>query len=357
MNAPTSLGTLHVGAGLDFGPLTVFPVWTDAPVARGISTATTADVQVSELDPPTVPRLIACHNLDHDVLLLEGTMLVGGNQTRVAACDVLIPRGERLVIDVRCVEAGRWHGGHRYGVDGKVPASVKAALRGGARRGATADQSEVWAKVARLERSYGAKPTSSLHEVLNDSLAMSEFKNLDDQQRREAMAAERRKRANAGVGSFAGVRADDEQSFGADIPGVDADVLERLRHFAKHPLPGQRGIIIGIGGVPVSLEMYASAATCRAELLSTLMAALVDAGSIRYVGPTRGQAARDFAAHVMKASYIADVVEVAESTQGASETLRGGDDFIDIRALQRSDTKTLLHFSALNMQHELALAL
>ncbi|NBU30145.1 MAG: hypothetical protein EBS41_01325 [Actinobacteria bacterium] len=342
MKKSNALGTLHVGTGLQFGPLTVFPVWTDAPIARGFSTARRRNIQVSELDPPTVPRLIVSHELDTDVLLLEGTMLVGGWQTRVAACDVVIPRGERVVVDVRCVEAGRWQGGRGHGVDGMAPMSVKVALRGGQSRMRHADQSEVWQKVSRLERFYGTKSTNSLHELMNDSITRSEYKRADG-----AMPTAQQMHLQ-------------EESLpdapGNDIRGVDEQVLADLRAYARSPLPGQRGIIIGIGGVPVCLELYGSATACRAELLPTLTAALLDAGSAEKVGVTRGQAARDFAKQCALLSDKA-MWDVADLLEGASETTRDGDDDIDLRGLRRSDTKTLLHFSALNMKHELALAM
>lgn len=63
---------LHVGQGTNLGGLSVFPIWTDAPVVSGLDTGTAARVQVDER---------------------EGSPVV-----------------EELVASVSCVEHGRWHG-------------------------------------------------------------------------------------------------------------------------------------------------------------------------------------------------------------------------------------------------------
>ena len=40
--------TLHVGQGTHLGGLSVFPVWTDAPIVSGLATGRAARVQVAE---------------------------------------------------------------------------------------------------------------------------------------------------------------------------------------------------------------------------------------------------------------------------------------------------------------------
>ena len=55
--------TLHVGQGTNLGGLSVFPVWTDAPVVPGLDTGTAARVQVDELAQPPGHPLEADHLL------------------------------------------------------------------------------------------------------------------------------------------------------------------------------------------------------------------------------------------------------------------------------------------------------
>jgi hypothetical protein len=102
---------------------------------------------------------------------------------------MIAPRSSQ-VVEVRCVEEGRWSGvgGHARGGE-RAPVSVRAA----------ADQREVWRRVA----GYGTSPTKSLVET----------------------AAERRVRA--------------------------AELVAGIR-----PLPFQSGVLVGIAGHPVWLEVY-----------------------------------------------------------------------------------------------------
>ncbi|MBU6214204.1 MAG: hypothetical protein KGP01_07160, partial [Actinomycetales bacterium] len=325
------VGQLHVGAGTTFGPLTVFPVWTSAPGARGFTTARGQDIQVSELDEPTVPQLLVWHNLDTDLLLLEGTLLVGGWQTRAAERDIVIPRGERVVTPVRCVERGRWGGGSGHGVDGIAPLSVRAALRGGAARRERADQSEVWERVTRLERTYGAHATSSLHSLMTESIGAP----LHDSRGRNRDRVPMR---------------------GAGF--VDELLLEELQRYAASPLPGQRGVIIGVGGSPVSLELFGSVGACKAELPALLTAAFIDAGTVNSYAPTRGAAARSFAEQCQRLMSL-ETLTWLPAAEGArdTETARTTAYDLDIRAIRRGATGSVLHASAMNMRHELALAL
>src|SRR5215813_1441162 len=99
---------LHVGHGVAAWPVTVFPVWADAAPLRGVTTGTSARVDVSELpDGAQVPRLTVTNRGPKAALLLEGELLEGGWQTRALAFDLLIAPGTSVVADVVCVERGR----------------------------------------------------------------------------------------------------------------------------------------------------------------------------------------------------------------------------------------------------------
>lgn len=329
--ALSTVGQLHVGAGTTFGPLTVFPVWTSAPGARGFTTARGQDIQVSELDEPTVPQLLVSHNLNTDLLLLEGTLLVGGWQTRAAERDILIPRGERVVTPVRCVERGRWGGGAGHGVDGIAPLSVRAALRGGNQRRERADQGEVWERVARLENTYGSRQTSSLHALMTESIGAP----LHDRGSRG-----RAEMPIRGLGS------------------LDEFLLEELQDYAASPLAGQRGVVIGIAGEPIALELFGSVGACKSELPALLTAAFIDAGTVNSYAPTRGASARSFAEHCQRLLNV-DAVSWFPAEEGVRDThtARTSTHDLDIRALRRGSSGAVLHASAMNMRHELALAL
>ncbi len=55
-----------------------------------------------------VPKLHVVNLLAQPVLILDGQILSGGRQTRVCNTSVLVGAGQKVDIDVSCVEQGRW---------------------------------------------------------------------------------------------------------------------------------------------------------------------------------------------------------------------------------------------------------
>src|SRR5687768_7567021 len=87
---------IHVGAPINRGALTLFPLWTEHPEAEGdyVTGATaeaTKTLTVDELDQASVPHLLAKNSGGAPVLLLEGEVLAGGLQTRVLNLSILVP--------------------------------------------------------------------------------------------------------------------------------------------------------------------------------------------------------------------------------------------------------------------------
>jgi hypothetical protein len=110
MNVLT-MPTLHVGQGTNLGGLSVFPIWTDAPVVSGLDTGTAARVQVDEREgSPVVGELVLKNDGAKPALLVAGELFEGGWQHRALNNDILLLAGEKLVASVSCVEHGRWHG-------------------------------------------------------------------------------------------------------------------------------------------------------------------------------------------------------------------------------------------------------
>lgn len=209
---------LHVGAGERRGSLTVFPVWQERLVGRAIGLSTPQAVSVQELATPDVPRLQVTNTSSKAVLVIDGDLMIGGQQNRVAIGSTLIKNGETLEIEVRCVEQERWHGDRRHET-GRERAS--AFVRG------VTNQGDVWRRV-HLERGVHHAPP---------------------------------------------------------------DVSD-LR-----PLPGQSGILIAVGGVPVLLELFADDELLAAAWDRIIHAAARDAASRPSRG-TSGHAAREFVAAV-----------------------------------------------------------
>jgi len=161
------------------------------------------------------------------VLLLEGELLEGGWQHRTLVRDLLLAPHTSRAVTVACVEQGRWSGSpeHRHGARRTSP-SVRCAL------GQDEDtrQSAVWSRVGRYEAALGSSPTGSLLDHL-DGLTN-------------------------GVGRHGGA-----------------------------PLPGQRGVILGVGGQPLVLEMFGRRARrMAAHLAGVPLADSVGDGSAGDVG-------------------------------------------------------------------------
>lgn len=168
---------VEVGERTTVGGLTVFPLigrefrapaYLTGPEAFGAGL-----LQVSELDPPEVPWLAITNLADVPVLLVEGEMLIGGDQNRTMNVTVLCPPLARTVVPVSCVEAGRW--GSRRSMTGKnkhAPGSLRATKtaylepRSADASVCQSDQGLVWQEVDRQSLAHGVTSgTSALDDI------------------------------------------------------------------------------------------------------------------------------------------------------------------------------------------------
>jgi hypothetical protein len=255
------LGKVHVGGPMTQGALTVFPLWTEHPETApeyisGARAEQAAVLDVAELDVAQVPHLLVTNHGLSPLLLVEGETLAGGLQTRVLNVSVLVAASAKVTVPVACVEAGRWGGerASRRGATHAPPqlrsrktASVNASRRYGSR---AADQGQVWDSVAAVSHSLSAESATSSY--------------LD--------AVEQR-------------RADTQMT------------TEGLR-----PLPGQRGVLVGIGGEIRGMELFDSAATLADYFDSIVEGYAMEALSEPPVA-TSASAARQFIRRLAKASW------------------------------------------------------
>jgi len=334
----------HLGSPTHVGPLSVFPIWTDAPVPRRATRATLPKgATIDEMSGGSqVERLSLANPTDKAFLLPGGSVFDGGWQHRVLVHGVLVDAFTDLELDVRCVEAGRWRGEGRQRLhQRRAPLAVRGALHGirhdrpaprspgysprhtehlDPRTGYThprsdddfristahsddqfgygdvafadvANQADVWSRVTRYERTMGASPSSSLVEVADK---------LDDQ---------------------------------AD------GILERLPL-----LSGQRGVLIGIGGHPVVMEVFDHPRTLARQWEGIVTGVLADAALVP-ARPTPGHRARTFAARV-SARHLDPWAQA-----GSALAVGAGDDLIVADGVATPDR--LIHLSVLNVRHEL----
>ncbi len=223
---------IHVGGPTVRGGLTVFPVFNGAAVnSRGYDLGGASITVEERAGAPVVGELVVTNRGARPALVLEGELLEGGWQHRVAAMTVLVAPGASAVIEVRCVEQGRWSGGgHHVRGGARAPVVIRAA--GG--------QQQVWDRVAR----YGSSPTQSVLDTT-------------------------RGRADA-----------------AD------DLVRGLR-----PCAFQSGVLVGVAGQPLLLEVYDSPRTLAAVWDGLLRGVAVDAVDAPPV-ETPGRRARRFVRHL-----------------------------------------------------------
>ena len=115
---------LHLGRPLTRGALTVFPAWNGQAVPAPSYDLSGSTVSVHErAGSPVVGELVVTNSGRLPALVLEGELLEGGQQHRVASQSVLVGAGQSQVIAVRCVERG-----------GGGPAAVCTLARAAGRR-------------------------------------------------------------------------------------------------------------------------------------------------------------------------------------------------------------------------------
>jgi hypothetical protein len=188
---------VELGEEITVGGLSVFPLvgrGSDGPTyLTGPEAFDKELVQVEELDPPQVPYLQVTNLADLPLLLLEGEMLVGGDQNRTMNVTVLVPPKERTCVPVSCVEAGRWGAGGRRSVAAKrkfAPGSLRAKkterleMRGPDPASRRSDQGQVWEEVSRYE---AERQLFSETSALDDVQEMVEEEITPDLDRLEAV--------------------------------------------------------------------------------------------------------------------------------------------------------------------------
>ena len=155
-------------APITFRQLTVFPVVQTAAAVDKTQYLTLTDglkrklVSVSELaGGGSVNTLLVGNNSDKPLLVLGGEVVLGGQQDRILGQDTIVPAHEKMRVEVFCVEHGRWSGGREFSA-AQGMADTKIRVRAKYR----ADQSQVWAEVAKQNAAHGVAPSTGTYRNL-----------------------------------------------------------------------------------------------------------------------------------------------------------------------------------------------
>jgi hypothetical protein len=227
---------VQVGDAVAIGGLGVFPLTSvkvdGPPYLTGPEAFEAGLIEVSELDPPEVPFLAVTNLAQVPILLVEGEMLVGGDQNRTMNVTVLCPPRARIVVPVSCVEAGRWGARRTMSASSRhAPGSLRATKTANleprtsdvaSRR---SDQHRVWDEVERQ---------SLVHSLCSETSA------LDDVQE--------------------------------EIEDRIATQLDQVR-----PVPGQIGVICTTGDQVVGMDLFDKPSTLEKYLRGIIAGHALDA--------------------------------------------------------------------------------
>jgi hypothetical protein len=155
------LSHTHLAPHQSYKALTVWPIVRDADtpstVPDYIALSTALENKAIRIDEVSsdgeVPHVRVTNDADVAVLFLFGEEIRGAKQNRVANASFLVPAKGETVLDVSCVEAGRWsrRRGKRFershdvispSIRRRMAGQVQGSLH--QRRGFRADQGDVW---------------------------------------------------------------------------------------------------------------------------------------------------------------------------------------------------------------------
>ncbi len=167
-----------LGKEQTIGPLGVIPIQLLDDHAKDFQLPSfRGSVTFDEVSPTRVDRIALTNSSDSDVFVPSGWIIEGLNQTRMVRSGVMVPAGERVSIDVLCVEMGRWGDFQQGRESGRAPLSVMlaAGVFGAAKGDAQGQiaQTNVWSQVRALEELHGSNNTSSLSEIMRETMTSS----------------------------------------------------------------------------------------------------------------------------------------------------------------------------------------
>jgi len=157
------ISSVHLGPSQSHKQLTLWPL-IRTRVDSGIPYTCLAEafdsgaVQVDEIGGGSVPHVALVNRGSVSVLVLFGEEIVGAKQNRVANASFLVAPKSRVVLDVSCVEQGRWSSRPSASFSMGEQVLSSSLRRGIARRvsrsrsagrGFDADQAAVWSGVSK----------------------------------------------------------------------------------------------------------------------------------------------------------------------------------------------------------------
>ena len=226
---------------------TIYPIFLPDNSPKNIKIATD-DLIVLELESASVPQIQVHNPTDSPLLIPAGKVLSGGRQTRTVNVSILVAPGSTIVIPVSCVEAGRWHGEHRF-EDSKRFASRRVRME--------------------KQRSV-ARNVKNLRTKMSDQSAV--WSSIDAEMASRHLSSDTRSFLYA------------EESMNDEKKRFTA-VQELLN---EGPEPLQNGIAIAQGDEVVSVEMFASPDALKSSYEALIRSAIFDSPDKKVKSPSEG---------------------------------------------------------------------
>ncbi|MCS7215703.1 MAG: hypothetical protein NZ826_06085, partial [Thermodesulfovibrio sp.] len=161
------LSSIHFSDPQAYRDLIIFPLYSDIVKEDGYllldEALKTDKFRIQEVsEGGSVPELTVINELDSDVLLLEGDILVGAKQNRTINTTIIVGKGSKLTIPVSCVEQGRWSyrsrvfSSSKFSVDPDIRRMKAKTVMSSLKESGQfrADQSGIWGTIAEKMRRH-----------------------------------------------------------------------------------------------------------------------------------------------------------------------------------------------------------
>ena len=163
--------SVTLGSPISNGNLAVFPVRLASRLASSRQYLTLEEalkkhlIVVQELPEKEVNRVQVTSLSSIPIYLLAGDIILGGQQDREVAHDTVVPPYvKNFLVDVFCVEHGRWEGEQRFGSAEVASTSLRYQTQG------AKSQAQVWSKVAADTRAMKAETPTGTYRAVGSGL-------------------------------------------------------------------------------------------------------------------------------------------------------------------------------------------
>ena len=167
--------TWRVGQPLTHDNLTVFPVYGREQRKVGSQYLTLGEalkeqlIVVKEMPSAEVNRVSVTNKASKALYLMSGDIILGGQQDRVIARDTIVPKAaHNFVVEVFCVEHGRWHGGQHFAGNEIASSSLRRETQ------ESKAQEKVWGKVAQEAARTRSQTQSGTYRAVAANYSMQQ---------------------------------------------------------------------------------------------------------------------------------------------------------------------------------------